>query len=48
MSIDDLRQRVGDVGLRIDGVELAALDERRDGRPVLAAAVRAGAIVPGF
>jgi hypothetical protein len=39
MTIDDLRQRVGDVGLRIDAVELACFDERRDRRPVLAATI---------
>lgn len=42
MIIDDSRQYVGEVGLRIDAVEFASLDERGDDRPMLAAAVRAG------
>ena len=42
MAVDDFRQHVGHVGLRIDAVELASLDERGDDRPVLGPAVRAG------
>ena len=42
MAVDDLRQRFGDVGLRIDAVEFAGFDKRRDGGPVLAAAIRTG------
>ena len=42
MAVDDFRQHVGHVGLRIDAVELAGLDERGDDRPILGPAVRAG------
>jgi hypothetical protein len=42
VAIDDLGERVGEIGLRIDVAELAALDERGDDRPVFAAAVRPG------
>jgi hypothetical protein len=41
MHVDDFGQNICDVGLRIDAVEFARLDERRDDRPVLTAAVRA-------
>ena len=36
------RQHVGQIGLRIDAVELAGLDQRRDARPILRAFVMAG------
>ena len=39
MAVDDLREDVGHLGLRIDVVELAGLDERGDDRPVLSPAV---------
>ena len=42
MAVDDLREDVGHIGLRIDAVDLAGLDERGDDRPVLSPAVRAG------
>ena len=42
MAVDDPGDDVGEVGLRIDAVELAGLDQRGDDRPVLAAAVGAG------
>ena len=42
MSADDAVDDVGEVGLGIDVVELAGLDQRGDRRPVLAAAVGAG------
>ena len=42
MAVDDPGDDVGDVGLRIDDVEFAGLDQRGDDRPVLAAAVGAG------
>ena len=42
MAVDDLGEDVGEVGVRIDAVELAGLDQRGDDRPVLAAAVGAG------
>ncbi len=35
MAVDDGAKRGGQVGLRIDGVELAGLDQRSDGRPIL-------------
>jgi hypothetical protein len=42
MAVDDFGENVSHVSLRIDAIEFAGLDERRDDRPVLAAAVRAG------
>ena len=48
MVIDDLGDDVGEVGRWIDGVELTGFDQRGDDSPVLAAAVRTGAIMPGF
>jgi hypothetical protein len=42
MTLDDLREDVGHVGLRIRAIELAGFDERVDDRPVLGPAVRAG------
>src|SRR5271166_5091990 len=42
MAIDDLGDDVGQIGLRIDGVELAGFDQRGDDSPVLTAAVGAG------
>ncbi len=41
MAVDDLGEDVGEVGVRVDAAELAGLDQRRDDRPVLAAAVGA-------
>src|SRR5678815_4024555 len=42
MAVDDPGDDVGEVGLRIDGVEFAGFDQRGDDRPVLATAVGAG------
>jgi hypothetical protein len=42
MAIDEAGQDVGDVGLRIDGVEFAGLDQRSDHAPVHPALVGAG------
>jgi hypothetical protein len=42
MAVDDFGDHVSHVGLRIDAIEFAGFDERRDDRPVLAAAVGAG------
>ncbi len=42
MAVGDLGEHVGEVRVRIDAAELAGFDQRRDDRPVLAAAVRAG------
>ena len=33
-EVDELGEHVGEVGLRIDAVQLAGLDERRDAGPV--------------
>lgn len=41
MAVDDAGDDVGQVGVRVDVVELAGFDERGDGRPVLGAAVGA-------
>lgn len=42
MTIDDSGERVGQVGLRIDGIGLVHLDERGDGCPVLRSRVMPG------
>lgn len=42
MAVDDSGERGGQVGLRINGVELARFDQRGDGRPILGPG-----IVPG-
>ena len=42
MALDDPCDGVGQIGLRIDGVELGGLDEGRQNSPVLAAAVGSG------
>ena len=42
MSGDELGEHVGEIGLGIDVVELAGLDERGEHGPVLAAAVGPG------
>jgi hypothetical protein len=39
VTVDDLGDDVGQVGMRFDGAELAGLDQRGDDGPVLAAAV---------
>ena len=42
MAVDDPGEDVGEVGERIDAVQLAGLDQRGDGGPMLGAAVGAG------
>jgi hypothetical protein len=42
VALDDAGDDVGDIGLRIDVVELGGLDQGGEDRPVLGAAVRAG------
>ena len=42
MAVDDPGEDVGEIGVRLDPVELAGFDERGDDRPVLAAAIGAG------
>ena len=42
MAVDDLGDDVGQVAVRIDGVELAGLDQRSDDGPVLATTIGAG------
>ena len=39
MAVDDLREDVGHIGLRIDAVDLAGLDKRGNDRPVLSPAI---------
>ena len=41
VTVGESGERVGQPFVRIDGIELAALDERGDHRPVVAAFVRA-------
>ena len=42
MAVDDPGGGVGEVGLRVDAVQLAGFDERSDDRPVFGPAVGAG------
>ena len=42
MTVDDCFQRFGQPGVGIDGVELAGLDQRGDGGPVLGPGIVAG------
>lgn len=42
MTVDDLGEDVGEIGVRFDGVQLAGFDQRRDDRPVLGPAVGSG------
>lgn len=42
MTVDDLRQDVGEIGKRVDVVELASLDQGGDDRPVLGTTVGSG------
>ena len=42
MAVDDLGEHVGELGVRIDVVELAGLDQRGDDGPMLGAAIGAG------
>ena len=42
MAADDLGERVGEIGLRIDAAKLAGFDKRGDDRPVFSAAVGTG------
>jgi hypothetical protein len=42
MTVDDLGERVGEVGLRVDVVQFASLDQRSDCRPAFGATVGAG------
>ena len=41
VTVGELGERVGQPFVRVDGVELAAFDERGDHRPVVTAFVRA-------
>ncbi len=47
-EIDEAGENVGQVRVRIDGVELAGFGQRSNDGPVFRAVVRAGAIVLGF
>jgi hypothetical protein len=47
VAVGEPREHVGEIGLGIDGVELAGLDERGEDRPVLAAAIRGDLMMPG-
>ena len=42
MPVDDVGEDFREVGLRIDGIEFAALDQRCDDGPILGSAIRAG------
>jgi hypothetical protein len=42
MAVDDLGERVGEIGLRIDAAKLAGFDKRGDDRPVFSAGVGTG------
>ena len=47
-EIDQLGEHVSEVGLRIDTMQFAGLDERRDTGPVLRSLIGAELIMPGF
>ena len=42
IAVDELANRIGQVGVRIDAVKFAGLDQRSDDCPMLAAAVGCG------
>ncbi len=42
MTIEDFGRRVCDIGLRVDGADLAALEQSGENRPVVSAAVGTG------
>src|ERR1700722_4307098 len=42
MAVDDLTDNVSEIGVRIDAVEFAGLNQRCDDCPMLAAAIGAG------
>ena len=42
MTVDDPGQDVGEIGKRVDVVELAGLYQRRDGSPVFRTTIRSG------
>src|SRR3954454_2945950 len=46
-AVDEAREQVGKVDLRIDAVQLARLDQRCEVGPAAPALVRGGFIVPG-
>ena len=47
VAVDEAGEHVGEVGGRIDAVQLAALDQRGQDRPVLGAFIRRDLIMPG-
>ena len=47
-EIDELCEHVGEVGLRIDAVQLASFDERSDAGPVFCTLIGTELIMPGF
>jgi hypothetical protein len=47
-QVHQLREHVGQIGLRLDPTELASLDERGNAGPVLRALIKAELILPGF
>ena len=47
MAVDDPGDDVGEVGLRIDGVEFAGFDERSDDGPMLGSFIRRDLMMPG-
>ena len=47
MAVDETSEHVGEVGVRIDAVQLAALDQRGEDGPVLGTLVRHDVMMPG-
>ena len=47
VAVDDPRDDIGEIGVRLDAAEFTGLDERGDDSPVLAAAVRRDVMMPG-
>jgi hypothetical protein len=46
MAVDDLRDRCREIGVGIDAVELARLDQRSDHGPMLGTAIRSDVMMP--
>jgi len=47
-EIDEADENIGEVGLRVDALELAGFNQRGNAGPIFGTVVRSGVIVPGF
>jgi hypothetical protein len=48
VAIDHFLENIADVAVGFDTIELGGLDQRGDGRPACATAVRRDLMMPGF